>query len=83
MPPPRGQKRAAEEGHKLGSGEPHYFAGTVLTFWATHHMQHMQQRVQQLGGVLQPALAAGTTHVVCSADMTAQHAAAKLQGCTG
>ena len=83
MPPPRGLKRAAEEGPTPGSGEPHYFAGAVLTFWATQHMQHMQQRVQQLGGVLQPALAAGTTHVVCSADMTAQHAAAKLQGYTG
>ena len=72
MPPP-----------KPGSGEPPYFAGAVLTFWATQHMKHMQQRVQQLGGVLQPVLAAGTTHVVCTPDMTASFAAAKLQGYAG
>lgn len=80
MPP---RKRAAHEEPKPGSGEAPYFAGTVVTFWVTLHMKLMQQRVQQLGGVLQPVLAADTTHVVCAADLTVQHAAAKLQGYAG
>ena len=84
MPPPsNGAKRSAEGSHKPGRSEPPYFTGAVLTFWATQHTQHMQQRVQQLGGVVAPALSARSTHIVCSPDMTAQQAATKLQGYAG
>lgn len=49
--------------------------------------QIMQQRLQQLGGRLEPALVpGGTTHVVCAPAMTRQEVEGKLkgyQGCAG
>jgi len=44
----------------------------------------MQQRLQQLGGRLVPALVpGGTTHVVCAPGMTRAEVEAKLRGYKG
>lgn len=85
MPPKRasgdaaGGAPAAKRGSGRGSGkqaskEPPIFAGCRVVYWQTKFMQTQQQRVQALGGTLQPALAADTTHVVCAPAMTADEA---------
>lgn len=85
--PAGGQKRklppAAAEQAAAAPPESALFSGCQLVFWAQRHMQRMQQRVQQLGGTLQPALTAGSTHVVCPPGMTPQQAAERLESFKG
>jgi DNA polymerase lambda len=87
MPPKK--RKAAEAGPSAAAvaqpkaQEPQLFAGCHTAFWATKLTAIMMQRVQQLGGTVQPALTTDTTHVVCPSDITGKQAAAKLQAWKG
>lgn len=78
------KKRTAAGTAKPAAAEPPIFVGCRVWFWRPPtHSKIMQQRLQQLGGTLQPALAADTTHVICQATDTAAQAARDLQGFAG
>jgi hypothetical protein len=86
MAPPDGHKRpaAAPTQSARSASNAQLFAGCTMVFWAQAHTQIMRQRVQQLGGTIEPVLKPGsTTHVVCVATTSPKEAAAKLQGSVG
>lgn len=74
-------KRAAN-----GAAKETYLVGHRIVFWASKSVPGvpvMLTRVPAAGGLLQPALAADSTEVVCPKGMTLEQAAARLKGYTG